>query len=55
MRDKIKGRRLNWAEVRATRFSRSSRRRHCEIGGIYTAIGSSHKYSSMESIGEDYV
>ena len=23
MRDKIKGRRLNWAEVRATRFSRS--------------------------------
>ena len=37
MRDKIKGRRLNWAEVRATRFSRSSRRRHCEIGGISVA------------------
>ena len=32
MRDKIKGRRLNWAEMRATRFSRSLRRRHCEIG-----------------------
>ena len=38
MRDKIKGRRLNWAEMRATRFSRSLRRRHCEIGVFVVLI-----------------
>ena len=34
IRDKIKGRRLNWAEVGATRFPDFLRSRHCEIGGI---------------------
>ena len=49
MRDKIKGRRLNWAEMRATRFSRSL---WATLGRMYWSTWN-QKYGQKHKNGEN--